>query len=286
MLPTLAPSAVVPAYSVAKTFTAAAVLGAGLGIDPDRPAGDYLPAWVPDGYRRFPVRDLLTHRSGLPDYTALPAYREAVTAREDAWETAELLDRVLRMPWEGSPGQFRYSNVGYTLLRLCLEETGGGFLPVLRAAVLDPLGVTVHPLATREDWSGVTDGVARPSDYDPGWVYPGTFLASGADLAAGLAALLRSDLVAPDRRARMLVSQPVPVRGHPLDPAGYGMGVMTGGDPTRLVGHGGGGPGFTLAVLALADGTAWTSRAVADEVDDRPLFAACREELEALSGSS
>jgi D-alanyl-D-alanine carboxypeptidase len=230
----------VPVYSIAKVFTAAAAL---------RTFDD-----IGTRIEGFRLDDLLAHRSGLGDYASWPEYAEAVAAHEQAWPDDEVLARVE----VGEPGRFRYSNPGYLLVRRALEAAHGApFLEVLQRVVLDEVGIDAEPF----------DGLPG---YDPRWVYPGTFVAEPRQVADGLAALLRTDT----GRA-MLHTQPVDAPGHVLARPGYGLGLMTDGDPAVLAGHGGGGPGFTLFALARADGSAAHVEVVPDEVDDQPLVRAC-----------
>jgi len=57
--------------------------------------------------KAFSLRQLLTHRAGVPDYGGIDAYHRAVSRREDAWSRATLLeaagaDQLLFEP--GAPG--------------------------------------------------------------------------------------------------------------------------------------------------------------------------------------
>ncbi|MCV2396061.1 beta-lactamase family protein [Actinotalea sp. M2MS4P-6] len=273
------PPSFVPAYSVAKTATAAAVLRAGLPLD--APIGRLTEA--PGPLAALTVGDLLAHRSGLGDYAGWPEYRAAVAAREDAWPAAEVLARAAREPL-ATPGAFRYSNVGYLLVRRALEEHDGAPLhDVLTARVLAPLGIDARPFVTRADWAGVAASLPvepQLAAYDPGWVYPGTFVTDGRGLATLVRGVAAGHL-GHDVMRRMSEGRAVDAPGHPLDEPGYGLGLMTSGRPARVVGHGGGGPGFTLVVLATTDGTRAHSRVEAGEVDDRPLYRACLDALQA-----
>lgn len=268
---------VTPVYSIAKMFTAAAVLRC---LDPERAIGGY--ARVPGRLAHLTVRELLAHRSGLGDYGAWPDYRAAVAARETPWPEDAILQRVeLR-----APGGFGYSNPGYLLLRRALEEVNGdSFFRVLDMLVLDPLGLPAHPFARPPDWDHCTSGIPpNLRAYHPGWVYTGTFAADVTDTAAGLARLLAGEL-GPRIPALMRETRPVDAPGHPLSDPGYGLGLMTSGRPAGIVGHGGGGPGFTLFVAARADGSAAHGVRVAAETDDRPLVRQCLDAL-ARSASS
>lgn len=182
---------VVPVYSIAKTYTAAAAL---LALDPKASLRRYLSdAVLPDPLGELRVADVLAHRSGLNDYAGWADYRSAVAAREDAWPA----ERVLARAEVGNPGQFVYSNIGYLLIRLALEAVdGAGFFDVLRRRVLEPLAVPAHPFVARADWDACThpeiDADLRA--YDPAWVYTGTFAATPVDVARGIAGIMRGEL--------------------------------------------------------------------------------------------
>lgn len=92
---------------------------------------------LPGGIAPTP-RELLTHTSGLP----LPDDEGLETAREPSGEalTRALLGPAPRID---PPGAFRYNNLDYLVLGVALERLAGRpFAEVLRAEVLEPLGMT------------------------------------------------------------------------------------------------------------------------------------------------
>lgn len=105
--------AIVPVYSIAKTFTATAAL---LTFDQEDPIGRHLDA-LPSALTALTIRDLLMHRFGLNDYGNRHDYRAAVQAGEDPWPIRQVLARAELH----APGAFVYSNIGYLLVRLALE---------------------------------------------------------------------------------------------------------------------------------------------------------------------
>ncbi|MCI9889481.1 serine hydrolase [Micrococcales bacterium 31B] len=248
-------SHVVPVYSIGKPYTAAA---AALSFALDATLGELLPELargpVP-GLARLNLRSVLQHRSGLNDYGGWLDYADAVARRGESWAVSDVLSRAE----VGRPGEFRYSNIGYLLVRLALErEHGALFFDVLHGLVLEPLGVRAWPFAEPSDWERCThpaiDNDLRA--YDPGWVYTGTFAAAPDNVASGLAALLAGGLGGPlahDMLTMLPVNAPPE---HPFTPhAAYGLGLMGHGSPLRVVGHGGGGPGFTLFAAVAPDGS-------------------------------
>lgn len=270
---------IVPVYSIAKTYSAAAAL---LSFDQQDPIGRYLNPIFP-ALGLLTVRDLLMHRSGLNDYGGWDDYRAAVRAHEDPWPIDEILARAELH----TPGAFRYSNIGYLLIRRALEHHHGKpYFQVLNDLVLSPLDIDAAPFATRADWSVCThpsigDELRR---YHPGWVYTGTFAARVGDAARGIA-LLMSGQLGENLAATMRDTLPVDVPGHPMAPAGYGLGLMTSGLPASLVGHGGGGPGFSLFAAATADGQRWHGAVSVGEGEDLQLIRSCIDALSQDTGT-
>lgn len=230
------PDARYPVYSVTKPVVAAAVL--------------FL---VRDGHVEFDsVRRLLDHTSGVRDYGSLPEYHDAVrTSPGSAWDDDEFLARTHAAGPQFEPGTgWAYSNTGYLSLRRLLDEHGGltSLLPRLgvgNAVVAEQLddfdravpGPSTLLLDGVEDVRGV---------YDPRWVGHRTLVACAGDLLP-----FWRDLPAVMFDPRNVV--PIGFDAPGFVRPSYGLGVMV--DPEHplgmLVGHGGGGPGYTAGVFAL-----------------------------------
>jgi CubicO group peptidase (beta-lactamase class C family) len=127
--------------SVTKQFTAAAILlleeRGKLGVDD--PLSKHV-AGVPEAWKRITLRHLLTHTSGIPDYTALPRNRE--------WEItgpspAMIYERVRDLPLESGPGsEFSYSNTNYLLLGWVIELVSGRtYREFVQENIFNPLGM-------------------------------------------------------------------------------------------------------------------------------------------------
>ncbi len=272
-------SDIVPVYSIAKTYTAiAACLTFGL----DERIGQHVPELPPE-LAQLSMRDILLHRSGLNDYGSWSDYHEAVRNRDDPWPIETILARAT----VDSPGAFRYSNIGYLLLRRALENVHDDtYFGVLNAVALAPLGVTAYPFATREDWSVCTHPSinAELRRYHPGWVYTGTFAARVEDATRGIALIMQGKLGegnASAMRDTLLLDAP----GHPFNPAGYGLGLMTSGLPPTIVGHGGGGPGFSLFAACTADGERWHGAVSAREDAGTSIIQECADTLTDITTS-
>ncbi|OXE36420.1 MAG: hypothetical protein CGW95_07760 [Phenylobacterium zucineum] len=231
----------IPVYSISKPFLAQAVVA--LGVDLESQIGEHLQG-LSATYAERQIGRLLNHTSGLSDYSALAAYNEAVKANEPAWSREELLQRCesLNHAHEG----FEYSNIGYLLLLMLVETRNGNrYYEALRELVLEPLGIEGFA-----EWT--TRHPAIP-DYDPGWVYSGTFLADPAAIAPAVSRLAQHRASTIGLTAGL---KPVPYPNTGFAEPGYSYGFMNDGGRdggnVRFVGHGGGGPGFQLMVLVQA----------------------------------
>jgi CubicO group peptidase (beta-lactamase class C family) len=124
--------------SVTKSFTAMSVLIlAEQGkISLDDPIAKFFPEFPGYG-KEITVWHLLTHTSGLPDYEDFipPGTMIPLSDCDVLW--------ILRQREKGafSPGaQFHYSNSGYALLALLVEEASGEIFPAfLRRHIFEPL---------------------------------------------------------------------------------------------------------------------------------------------------
>lgn len=129
--------------SVTKPLTAALVLKLVEDgrVDLQAPITTYVPTYRADRGDRITVHHLLSHTSGLHNYTSLPGFHD--TARNPHPPDA-LVALVDHLPLDFEPGtEWRYSNTGYALLGLLIENTTG--LPygeAMRRYLLDPLGLT------------------------------------------------------------------------------------------------------------------------------------------------
>ncbi|MEU6250510.1 serine hydrolase domain-containing protein [Glycomyces sp. NPDC047010] len=137
--------------SVTKSMVAAVVLqldGEG-ELDLDDPIDRYLPGLLP--YEEQPtVRQLLGHTGGVPDWVALayPGMEEGDLAEvregyETYYEPEELVAIAAAEDPLFAPGEgWAYSNTGYTLLGLLIEErTGHSLRHELRERVFAPAGL-------------------------------------------------------------------------------------------------------------------------------------------------
>jgi D-alanyl-D-alanine carboxypeptidase len=219
-----------PLYSLTKSYIAAAVFV--LDIDIRRSVADWIsPDWLPGG-KDIRVEHLLNHTSGLSDYGALPAYRQAIADGHPPWSDETFAGHTLHRPLLFEPGSgFAYSNPGYWLLGRILERKAERDL----ASVLDE--TIFQPLALQETRMVSGQFANDLPGYPAEWVWHGLLVGSARDSAEFMA----SDLITP-LRARLT---PVPGNHPPWRAPHYGFGLMT--EPGELFGNNGGGPGYSAA---------------------------------------
>jgi CubicO group peptidase (beta-lactamase class C family) len=142
------PQTVFQSGSVGKQFTSTAVML--LVQDGKIGLGDSITRYFPDApasWRGITVRHLLTHTSGIPDYTT-----DAMDYRHDYTE-AELAKMAFGLTPEFPPGsRWNYSNTGYVLLGIIIHKASGQFYgDLLRDRVFKPLGMATARVISEED---------------------------------------------------------------------------------------------------------------------------------------
>jgi len=127
--------------SMTKPFTAVAIL---ILAEQGRlalsdPIGKFLPDYPAQG-QAVTVEQLLTHTSGIPNYTSFPEWQ--LLMRKDMTLT-ELIDVFKYKPREFEPSdRWKYSNSGYILLGAIIERASGlTYEAFLKKNIFDPLGL-------------------------------------------------------------------------------------------------------------------------------------------------
>jgi len=137
------PDTVFNVASITKQFTAAAVLQLQEQgrLSVTDPICDYLDD-CPAAWRAITIRHLLTHTSGIPNYSSLPNWDEELVVRD--YTPAEMTALFRDLPLQFTPGErHRYSNSGYHLLALIIERVSGVSYPTyLNDRFFAPLGMT------------------------------------------------------------------------------------------------------------------------------------------------
>jgi len=127
--------------SITKQFTAASILlleeRGKLKLD------DPIKTFVPDApaaWDRITIFNLLTHTSGIPNFTALPEYKSLQVVDTPVSKT---IATVRDKPLDFFPGEkMSYSNSGYLVLGYVIEKiTGGTYEKFLQENIFTPLGM-------------------------------------------------------------------------------------------------------------------------------------------------
>lgn len=139
--------------SITKQFTAAAILilseRGQIGLE-DR-LSKYLPSFP--NAERITIRQLLTHTSGLKDYTDDPEYWTNRSRIETSTDDFVKYIATLQPQFEFDPGtKWNYSNSGYYLLGAVIEHvTGGSLATFFKKELFDRVGMKDTAVDSAED---------------------------------------------------------------------------------------------------------------------------------------
>ncbi|MCA1649930.1 MAG: beta-lactamase family protein, partial [Acidobacteria bacterium] len=205
---------------------------------------------------RITVRHLLTHTSGLPDYTD-----GTIDYRRD-YSEEELLRFAYGLTLEFEPGaRWNYSNTGYVVLGIVIRKASGMFYgDVLRTRVFDPLGMRTARIITEEDivpHRSAGYRLVRGELKNQNWVAPklnttadGSLYLSLQDLIAWDAGIRAQRVLRSDSWARIFT--PVTLNSGNTYPYGFGWSVDDfAGRPAQR--HGGSWQGFQTHIARFPD---------------------------------
>lgn len=126
--------------SVTKQFTSMAImqLQEKGRLNVDDPIAKYLPTY-PNG-EEITIHHLLTHTSGIPNFTSFPDYEKTIMIPSPLEKT---IQRFKDKPLEFTPGEkFKYSNSGYILLGYIIEKVcGTSYEEFLEENIFQPLNM-------------------------------------------------------------------------------------------------------------------------------------------------
>lgn len=247
--------------SITKSFTAAILmqLVSEGKLNLDDPIDTYLPGVVSgDGVdgRQITVRQILQHRSGLPEFAGDPRTDELRAAVDRRTVTSyEALAIALERPAQFPPGaEYRYTNTNYLIAGILIESiTGNSYADELNNRILHSLDLPdtylpgpgeldirgPHPAGYEKDSNGIATEVTRIEPSIP-WA-AGAIVSTGADLNSFYLHLLDGTIVEPAQLTQMRKFLPTG-DGQP----GYGIGIDATNLPcgATLIGHTGGIPGY------------------------------------------
>ncbi|MER6418759.1 serine hydrolase domain-containing protein [Streptomyces sp. NPDC001137] len=256
--------------SVSKTFSSVVLLQLVQegGLELDAPVNRYLPGLLPDD--RITVRHLLTHRSGLADYTdamfehTVPGF-EAVRNRVFSYQ--ELVDLSLSEPRTTEPGvAYKYSNTNFVVVGMLIEKiTGKPVAQEYQRRIIKPLGLRntsyVHPdvhiaglhvrgyLHPDEEGEPLVDSTEQTVSWAQS---AGAVISSPADLNTFTTALMRGRLLS----SKMLDAMTTVTPTDTTNTRFYGLGLrrydLSCG--TQIYGHTGTVQGYYTYAFATRDG--------------------------------
>lgn len=127
--------------SITKQFTAmlALMLVEQGKLKLDEPIVTYLPDYPAEQGRKITMHHLLSHTSGIPNFTSDPGYRDKIM--RNPYSSAEIVKLFADKPLEFEPGsKFEYSNSGYNLAGYVIEKISGKtYEDCLQEWILRPL---------------------------------------------------------------------------------------------------------------------------------------------------
>ncbi len=242
--------------SVTKQFTAAAILhlAGEKKLSIDDTLAKYFPKYP--GGDKITLRQLLTHTSGLHNYTAHPDFMARVT---QPISSADLVAWFQDDPPDFAPGeQFAYCNTGYVLLGQIVEKVSGQtYGDYLQKQFFGPLGMNdtgvyvnaTPPVHVAKGYSFLIKDLQPAKDWDMSWAGgAGSLYSTVADLWHWTEALQEGRVLSPEGLQNMTTEVSVPKKETLL--LRYGMGLyhaVIGGLPA--IGHNGGLNGFLSAVM-------------------------------------
>ncbi|MFK7953149.1 MAG: serine hydrolase [Ekhidna sp.] len=109
-------------------------------LDLKTPISTYLPDYPKENGSIITIHHLLSHTSGIPNFTSLPEYREYMRKQ---MSPSALVQTFADLELEFTPGeQYNYSNSGYVLLGYILETVAqDSYKNLLQDRIFTPLGM-------------------------------------------------------------------------------------------------------------------------------------------------
>jgi D-alanyl-D-alanine carboxypeptidase len=258
--------------SATKTFTSAVILQ--LAEEGVLTLEDSLFEWLPSFQNidsTITIRQLLNHTNGIFNFTDHPdIWYDILADPYRLWTMEEVINGYVLAPYFTAGSDWHYSNTGYLLLRMIIQEaTGQSISSQYRERLFTPTGLTGLFTAVEESPTGpVANGwfdIDNDGDYDDFTNVPhtafysaigGGVFATAEDFALWVKAMWHDRVVlSPDYYDQMMdFHSPTP--GEPIV-AGYGLGVVWFNpdlfNGLTIYGHSGNPMGYAAGGLYLAD---------------------------------
>jgi len=238
--------------SITKQFTSAIILQ--LQEKNKLSLQDKLSKYIPDYPRgnEITIENLLTHTSGIYNYTNDRAFMEKETTRPISRDS--LIARFKNKPLDFTPGEkFSYSNSGYILLGYIIEKvTGKSYFQAVRAHIFQPLQMEHSGF----DFAGLNNPDKATGYISPASYLPADIVDSSVSFAAGAIYTTVGDLYKWDRAlytGRIISQASLQKAFTPYKSKyGYGWGIDS-ADGKKVVEHGGGIPGFVSFIRRVPE---------------------------------
>lgn len=246
--------------SITKQFTAMLILqlveeGK---LNLEAPITTYLTDYPKETGDKVTLHHLLTHSSGIPNYTSFPKFFEETS--RDPYTPTEFISKFKDMELEFTPGEkFAYSNSGYFLLGVIIEKvTGKSYEENLQERIFEPLkmkdtGFDHHNVILKNRASGYEkrgNSYSNAAYLDMSIPYAaGSLYSTVEDLYLWDRALQNNTLISKENTDLMLA--PHIKSGSGTYGYGWGTNKMANGsskDSIVVIGHGGGINGFNTLI--------------------------------------
>jgi len=239
--------------SITKQFTAASILlleerGK---LKVEDPVKKYMPD-APVAWDKITIFHLLTHTSGIPNFTSFPDYE---SKEAQSMTPQQLVDWFKDKPLEFEPGtKWNYSNSGYVLLGYLIEKISGqSYAAFVQQNIFTPLdmkdsGYDSHSALITHRASGYSHGKDGP--VNAGFVNMTIPLSAGAlystteDLLRWEEGLFGGKLLKPESLSKMIT----PFK----QDYAFGLGVST-KNGHKMIAHNGGIEGFNTSLIYYPD---------------------------------
>ncbi len=238
--------------SITKQFTATAILQ--LAAQGKLSVEDHVSEYIensPEAWKDITIHHLLTHTSGIPNFTSFPDYE---TRQRETVTPLELVARFKDKPLDFAPGsKYSYSNSGYEVLGVIIEKVSGEkYETYLKKHIFDPLDmndtgydhdteIIKHRAAGYEQSK---DGKLRNADYiDMSIPYSaGSLYSTVEDLYRWDRALYTDKVLGAEWRKKMFTPF--------LNNYGYGW-IVRGSGADQTISHSGGVNGFRTQIMRV-----------------------------------
>ena len=245
------PDSVFEIGSVTKQFTAAAILLLAQDgkLSVDDKISKHLKG-IPASWTNVTIRHLLTHTSGIKNYTGLDGFelRRHLTQQQ-------FIEAIGKQPLDFPPGDsWKYCNSGFNLLGYIIENVSGkNYWDYMSERIFQPLGMlaTTNRLPSvviphRASGYEQTNHVYINRDYDLTDVFSaGAIVSTAGDLARWNAALDGDQLLTASTKEQMWT--PVKLNNGTIHPYGFGW-FLDAVEGHRNIGHSGSTSGFSASI--------------------------------------